>query len=285
MGGTTLFVVVTVLLIIIIIWCVKLSYNKMANHTDNISLRVTSDIVELESKLITEKFEEKNDNTATTAKGKTDEDRSQPTKSMPHYNTALENLTTKTGNICIKPWDHDYDCVLDHSAQHSNINSTQTQYLSLYHTDPDATIKMDSNPSYGLVMQNTKTSNAVVENDYDCIDDDSCDNPLHLDTTAVGNNHRKSLLTKKKNMHSADQNPVTTSNLQYCSVTTEPSIDVDNTEYGVVNQPKSDYIFSSSPPGGKISEGKYGVANQPKNDTFSEATRKLAYVPVYGVVN
>ena len=258
-GGATLFVVVAVLLIIVI-WCARLSHNKMANHTDDI------DMVELD--------------TATTPNGKADEDRfDHPTKAISHCNTA-----TKTGNV--KPRDHDYDCVLDHSIHHSKVIGTQTQYESLYHSDPDAyaTIKMDSN---SLVIQNNKTSNAVVENDYDFIDDDSFNNPLHLDAhfTPVSNNQK--LLTKKKNMDSA----FTTSNLQYCNVTTEPFIDVvDNTEYGVVNQPRSDTfseatkklaympvygvvnqpkcddLFSSSPPSGKITEDKYGVVNQPMND-------------------
>ena len=267
MGGTILFVIITVLLIIML-WCVWLSHKKKAYHIDDSSL-------ELESKAITEKFKENNDdityNTATIQqKGRQMKTDSYipnlANKSLPHHNATLEttikmDVDSLTGNV--NPCNHDYDFVLDHSIEHPKLNSTPTQYLSLYHTDSDATIRMDSNPSYGLAMQNTNTSNAVVVNEYDFIDDGSIDNPLHHET--VSSNHRKSpLLTTKKGMRSAQmvgQNPITTK-LQYYSVTTEPSVDVDNTEYGVVNQPKS--------------------------DTFGEPTRKLSedtYVPVYGVVN
>ena len=104
----------------------------------------------------------------------------------------------------------------------------------------------------------------------------------------MSSNHRKSpLLTTKKGMRSTQmvgQNPIIT----YYSVTTEPPVDVDNTEYGVVNQPKSDTFGE---PTRKLSEDTYvpvyGVVNQPKSDDqylSSQPSRKISENK-YGVVN
>ena len=108
---------------------------------------------------------------------------------VPHHNKNLED-TIKidvnpsyglAANISDAKPAGDYDYVLDRSIQHSKVNSTQTQYSLLYHTDPDVDIKMDANPSYGSAMQNVNTSGAGVKNDYDYIDDGSIHRPSHRD--------------------------------------------------------------------------------------------------------
>ena len=167
------------------LWCVRLSHKKKANPIDRNSLQFITNTVELESEAELNVIAH-DASRSTKAKMKIGQDDVRPIEAVPDHNKNLGESIKMDANPSyglatnindVKPGDYDY--VVDHSIQHSKVNSTQTQYLMLYHTDPDATIKMDVNPSYGLAMQDVNTNKAGVKNDYDYIDDGLIHHPSH----------------------------------------------------------------------------------------------------------
>ena len=218
-SGTILFIFIAGLFIIML-WCVRLSHKKKAYPINKNSLQFIANTVKLESEAEAELNVVTHDaSRSTKAKmkiGQDDFDYVRPIdhEPVPDHNKNLGESIKMDANPSyglatnindVKPGDYDY--VVDHSIQHSKVNSTQTQYLMLYHTDPDATIKMDVNPSYGLAMQDVNTIEAGVKNDYDYVDDGSIHHPSH-----------RNVLNKSITRKSEDEYAV----------------------YGPVNQPMSD---------------------------------------------
>ena len=178
-GGTILFVSIAALFIMML-WCVRVSHKK---KIDRNSLQFITNTVELESEAELNVIAH-DASRSTKAKMKIGQDDVRPIEPVPDHDKNLGESIKMDANPSyglatnindVKPGDYDY--VVDHSIQHSKVNSTQTQYLALYHTDPDATIKMDVNPSYGLAMQDTNI--AWVKNDYDYVDDGLIHHPSH----------------------------------------------------------------------------------------------------------
>ena len=175
MGGNVLFVLIATLFIIML-WCVRLSHRRKAYSIDKNSLQFITNGVELESKA---KLDVVTFGASRSAEAKTkigEDDFVRPIiEPVPHHNKNLKDTIKMdvnpsyglAANISDAKPAGDYDYVLDRSIQHSKVNSTQTQYSLLYHTDPDVAIKMDANPSYGSAMQNVNTIGAGVKNDYD----------------------------------------------------------------------------------------------------------------------
>ena len=164
------------------LWCVRLSHKRKAYPIDKNSQQIIiANVVKLESEA------KLNVVTCGSTEAKTRIDR--PIEPVPHHNENLEEVIKMdvnpsyglAANISDAKPVSDYDYMLDHSIQHSNVNSTQTQYLSLYNGDPDVAIKIDANPSYGSAMQNVNTIGAGVKNDYDYIDDGLIQCPSHRD--------------------------------------------------------------------------------------------------------
>ena len=202
-GGTILFVSIAALFIMML-WCVRLSHKK---KIDRNSLQFITNTVELESEAELNVIAH-DASRSTKAKMKIGQDDVRPIEAVPDHNKKLGESIKMDDNPSyglatnindVKPGDYDY--VVDHSIQHSTVNSTQTQYLMLYHTDPDATIKMDVNPSYGLAMQDVNTNKAGVKNDYDYVDDGLIHHPSHR-------NVLNKSITKKSEAESVVYGPV-----------------------------------------------------------------------------
>ena len=241
-GGTVLFVVITAI-IIIMLWCVRVSHKKKAYTIDNSDLRENvSNAEELGSNITTAKMkagEVELDCIQTyepTSHPGTDSKATIKMTANPSYdsttNMNIKMTTNPSYGLTNKPvCTDDYDYVLDHSIQLPKVSSTPTQDLH-HDTNPEESIRMEANPSYGLTVQDTKINKAGIKNDYDYIDDGLIQHPSHL--TVSTNPHNIAAETKE-------------------------------VEYGVVNQPMSD-SFSANTLGRIVNDDKNSTENQPSND-------------------
>ena len=212
-GGTILFVVITALLIMIL-WCVRLSQRKKSHSIDDSCLKENaSNVVELGSNTaaVEVELDSVQTNESVSDPGMHSKGIIKMTANPSYDSTTKFNMNIKittnpsydsTNNpVCAQG----YDNVFDHSIQCPKGNSTTKQDLPHCDTSPDLAIKIEANPSYGLIVQDVNTDKVGVKNDYDYIANGVIQHPSHLTVN-----------------------------------TDQAAAESKEVEYGVVNQPMSD---------------------------------------------